>query len=220
MQYAPTAPNYSHRPAFIMKVMGYVAFAFAMMAVGTLLGPSVFPPDLGRGAFLGLGVFTMALGFFAHKWTNLPKPFNFLVYALFAFLTGLMVYPILFYAVAIGGSELVFTALAVTVLLSLAAGVYALTTKRDLSGIGGFLMMALIGLILVGFLQFFFFNELVELISAAVGVVLFSAFIAYDIQMIQRFPEDRAMEAGISLYMSLFNLFISVLRLIMALNRR
>ena len=216
MRNLATHPTYDQSPSFIMKVMAYVALAFGLMTVGALFAPAIIPAS--RGAFIGLGIITMIFIWFSHAWVNLPRPLNFICFGLMALMTGLVSYPIMAYAAIVGGMQMIFTALLATTCLALAAGVFAMTTKKDLTGMGGFLFMALMGLIVVSFLQIFWFNEVVELISAGVGVVLFSAFIAYDVQMIKHFPEDRAMEAAIMLYVSLFNLFTSILRLMIALR--
>jgi len=50
--------------------------------------------------------------------------------------------------------------------------------------------------------------------------VLFSAFTMYDFQKLKHYPEDRYIEAALNLYLDIFNLFLYILRLIMALNRR
>ena len=58
-----------------------------------------------------------------------------------------------------------------------------------------------------------------EMIISGVGVLLFSGLIAYEMNVIKRYPEDRAMEAGIGLFIAIFNLFTSVLRLLLAFGR-
>ncbi len=206
--------------SFLMKVMNYTALAFAITALGTLLAPKILPLSFLQGG--GMWIIFIAeiiLIFTSSKWSQLQRPTNMLLFSLFAFLSGITLYPLLTIALHIGGTTLVFKALTTTVALSFAAGIYARTTNRNLAGIGGFLMMGLIGLIVVGILQIFWFSSTVELFASGFGVILFSGFIAYDIQMIQKYPENRAIEASLALYLSIFNLFISVLRLLLALNR-
>jgi len=206
---------YNHRADFTMKVMNFVGLAFAVTAAGTWLAPFILPANF---PYFLIFIAELALVFTARIWAQWARPGNILMFCGFAFLSGLTLFPLLNYALQIGGHQLIFQALFATVALAFSAGIYARTTSRDLSGIGGFLMIALIGLIIVGILQIFWFSSIVEMIAAGVGVVLFSAFIAYDIQMLERFPRDRAIEAAIGLYLSIFNLFTSVLRLLIALR--
>lgn len=202
---------------FRAKVFHLTAIALGVCALGVWSAGYVFQfmPSLWP-----LIIAELALVFTASWWSQLERPTNILLYGLFAFMSGLTLAPLISVAIATGGAALLFKALIATVCLSTAAGTYALTTDRDLSGLGGFLMMGLIGLIVVGVLQIFWPSNTVELYSSLFGVGLFSVFIAYKIQIIDRFPKNRAIEASLSLFLSIVNLFIDVLRLLMALNRR
>lgn len=206
--------------SFLMTVMNYVALAFGVTAIGSYLAPALLPAGfLQSGGYWIIFIAELALVFTASRWSQIARPWNVVLFLSFAFLSGLTLYPLLAYAGAVGGLALVSKALVVTVALSFAAGIYARTTERDLSGMGGFLMMGLIGLIVVGILQIFWPSNTVELWSSGIGVLLFSGFIAYDIQMIEQYPENRALEASLALYLSIFNLFTSVLRFLIAMNR-
>lgn len=205
---------------FLMTVMNYVALAFAITAAGAYFAPMIVPASfLAKGGFWIIFIAELALVWTSSWWSQLARPVNFLLYAAFAFLSGITLYPLLMVAFAVGGTAIVFKALVATVALSFSAGIYARTTTRDLSGMGGFLIMGLIGLIVVGILQIFWPSDTVELWSSGIAVLLFSGFIAYDIQMIERYPENRAIEAAIGLYLSIFNLFTSLLRLLISLQR-
>ena len=60
------------------------------------------------------------------------------------------------------------------------------TTKKDLSSIGGFLTMALIGLIIAGLVNMFLRSTMFDLIISGVGVILFCGLTAWDMQWIKR----------------------------------
>ncbi len=205
---------YNHTQDFTMKVMTFVALAFAIMAVGAYTAPMLPLPSF----MFGWPIFILVLGvaLTGRWWANASRPMNIIIFALFAYLTGLMFYPLMGYAMATGGEMLIAKALGITACLGLAAGVYAKTTTRDLSGWGGFLMMAFIGLFITSIIQAFWFNSVMEFVISGVGVVLFSAFIAYDIQKLQHYEEGREIEAALGLYLSIFNLFTSVIRLLIA----
>jgi FtsH-binding integral membrane protein len=102
-----------------------------------------------------------------------------------------------------------------------AAAVYGATTKRSLASIGGILFMGLIGLIVASVLNLFLHSTQVSWIISLVGVALFTALTAYDVQRIQ--PGDIAAATGsvekgavigaLRLYLDFINLFFFLLRL-------
>jgi FtsH-binding integral membrane protein len=206
---------------FLNEVFFYTGIALGISALGAFLAPSLFPLSFlfSGGAFI-LYALEIILVLSSSWWGQMERPYNIFFFSLFAFISGVTVYPLLAVSIQSGGIELVVRALTATTALSMFAGIYAKTTHRNLTGMYGFLVMSLLGLIVVGILQIFWFSSLVELVSAGIGVVLFTAFIAVKIQIIENFPQNRALEAALSLYLSIFNLFISVLRLLSALNRR
>ncbi|HYL41579.1 MAG TPA: Bax inhibitor-1/YccA family protein, partial [Candidatus Binatus sp.] len=101
------------------------------------------------------------------------------------------------------------------------AAVYGLTTRRSLAGIGGFLMMALIGLIVASVVNIFLASSGFAWALSLVGVVIFTALTAYHVQMIQRGAlvlgtgsvEKAAVLGALSLYLDFVNLFLMLLRL-------
>ena len=58
------------------------------------------------------------------------------------------------------------------------------------------------------------------MIFSGFGVAVFSGYIMYDIQQLKNYPENQYIEAALQLYLDIFNLFIYILRLMSALNRR
>ncbi len=201
-------------PTFLNKVFGYFGIAILMSAVGVFYAPAFLPPSAYNIAL----ILELVLIFTSGMWSQ-KRPLNIILFATFAFLTGVTVVPLLAMANAVGGAALIYKALFATTGMFLGAATYGFITKRNLMGMRGFLITGLIGLIIVGILQIFFYSSTVELISSGVGVLLFSGFIAYDIQKLKYYPENMALEAALSLYLSFFNLFISVLRLMTALGR-
>ena len=97
-----------------------------------------------------------------------------------------------------------------------ALSLYGYTTKRDLSAWGKFLFMGLIGLILAGLVNMFWPSGTMSFIISAVGVLIFSALIAYDTQKIKEqyaeawgteVVEKIAIFGALSLYLDFVNLF-------------
>ena len=105
-------------------------------------------------------------------------------------------------------------------------GVMALvgaTTKRDLSKLGSILFMALIGLIIASLVNIFLHSSGLDWIISLIGVVLFTALTAYDVQRVKRLATESdlyddtqvgrlAVISALSLYLDFINLFLYLLR--------
>jgi len=105
-----------------------------------------------------------------------------------------------------------------------AMSIIGYTTRVDLSKLGTFLMMALIGLLIAMVVNLFISSGPLDLIISVVGVLLFTALTAYDTQRIGRMAAqmDAQGEAGaklgifgaLKLYLDFINMFLFMLRLI------
>ncbi|HET9615075.1 MAG TPA: Bax inhibitor-1/YccA family protein [Candidatus Limnocylindrales bacterium] len=102
-----------------------------------------------------------------------------------------------------------------------AAAVYGATTRRSLAGLGGILFMGLIGLIVASVLNLFLHSDGVSWGISIVGVVIFTALTAFDVQRIQSGTlvaqlgsvEKAAVIGALRLYLDFINLFLFMLRL-------
>ncbi|KKB07778.1 Bax inhibitor-1/YccA family protein [Devosia chinhatensis] len=99
---------------------------------------------------------------------------------------------------------------------------YGYTTKRDLSGMGSFLMMGLIGIIIASIVNIFMQSSMMEFVISVVGVLIFTGLTAYDTQRIKESYADHygadvmaknAIMGALSLYLNFINLFMMLLRL-------
>lgn len=106
----------------------------------------------------------------------------------------------------------------------LAMSVYGATTKRDLTGLGSFLFMGLIGLIIASIVNIFLASSTMDFVVSAIGVLIFTLFTAYDTQKLRQFgqgaPLDDAVAlqrgailGALTLYLDFINLFIQLLHL-------
>jgi FtsH-binding integral membrane protein len=102
-----------------------------------------------------------------------------------------------------------------------AAAIYGAVTKRSLAQLGGILFMGLIGLIVAMLLNLFLHSSQLSWIISLIGVVLFTALTAYDVQRIQSGDiaaatgsvEKGAVIGALRLYLDFINLFFFLLRL-------
>ena len=104
-----------------------------------------------------------------------------------------------------------------------ALSLYGYTTKRDLSPIGAFLIMGLIGLFIAMIVNMFWQNGMMAFIISVVGVLIFAGLTAWDTQKIKEMydaNEDgtvtgrKAVMGALTLYLDFINLFLFMLRLI------
>jgi len=104
-----------------------------------------------------------------------------------------------------------------------ALSLYGYTTKRDLSPIGAFLVMGLIGLIIAMVVNMFWQNGMMAFIISVVGVLIFAGLTAWDTQKIKEMydvNEDgtitarKAVMGALTLYLDFINLFLFMLRLL------
>jgi FtsH-binding integral membrane protein len=103
-----------------------------------------------------------------------------------------------------------------------AAAVYGHVTQRSLAAMGGLLFMGLIGLLVAMVLNIFLASSTVTWVISIVGVVLFTALTAYDVQRIQSGAiaaqtgsmEKAAVIGALQLYLDFINLFLFMLRLL------
>ncbi len=99
---------------------------------------------------------------------------------------------------------------------------YGYTTKRDLTGMGHFLMMGLWGLILASLANIFFQSSAMDFALSCIGVVIFVGLTAYDTQKIRSMynaydssdvADAKAISGALALYLDFINLFLMLMRL-------
>lgn len=135
----------------------------------------------------------------------------------FTFIAGLMLTPILTVAAGFrNGGQLVALSGGLTAAVFFALASYATVTKRDFSFLGKFLFVGLILLIVASLANLFFQVPALSLTISAVAVLIFSMYILYDVSNIVRGGETNYVMATLSLFLDIYNLFISLLNILLA----
>jgi FtsH-binding integral membrane protein len=214
-----------------LVVTGLVAFGLASVAITS--DPSLAVAQLANGTMLTqLGAtiwggplmwiialsplaFVMALSFGINKMSVGTAQLVFWAFAaimgasmssIFAVYTGASIAKVFFITAATFG----------------AMSLYGYTTKRDLTQMGSFLMMGLIGLIIASVVNIFFNSGMLDFIISIVGVAIFVGLTAYDTQKIKESYNashgvdvmgKNAIMGALSLYLDFINLFMMLLRL-------
>lgn len=112
------------------------------------------------------------------------------------------------------GTQTVMTALGGTAAIFMGLSGYALVSKRDMSFMGGFLAVGILVAFLAGLAAIFLHIPALSLTVSAVFVLLMSGMILYETSNIVRGGETNYVMATLSLFVSLFNLFTSLLQLL------
>jgi FtsH-binding integral membrane protein len=121
---------------------------------------------------------------------------------------------------------LIYTGASITSTFIITAGMFGATavfgtvTKKSLAGVGQFMFMGLIGLILASIVGIFWQNSALQFVISVVGVLVFTGLTAWDAQRLKQMavalPEGRvgafAVVGALSLYLDFINLFFFLLR--------
>lgn len=133
-------------------------------------------------------------------------------------LTGFMGYtlgPIVGHYLSLpNGGQTVMTAMIGTAAIFLGLSGYALTTRKDFSFMGGFLAVGMIVAFLAGLAAIFFEMPALSLAVSAAFVLLMSGLILYETSSIIHGGETNYVMATVSLFVAIFNLFLSLLQLL------
>jgi FtsH-binding integral membrane protein len=212
--------------AFIRKVYGWMAGGLAVTALTafivtgnrSLIGFFIQNPVV----FYGLLILELVIVFYlSARVQKMSSSQAGVVFVLYALINGLT-FSVFFLA---------YTASSIYLAFLLSAGMFAVmsiygaVTKKDLTSIGSIAIMALIGLILASVVNMFLQSPALYWITSYLGVIIFSALIAYDTQkvkgiyvMVASAGEEAgrkgAIMGALSLYLDFVNMFIYVLRIV------
>jgi len=169
--------------------------------------------NLPHGAALVMTLIAFGLMFVVNKKADSASG----IYWIFAF-TGLMgasLGPMLnAYAAMPNGASLIMQALGGTALIFFALSGYALTSKKDFSFMGGFLMVGLIVAVVAMIANLFFQIPALSLAISAAIIMIMSGLILFDTSRIINGGERNYIRATISLYLSIYNIFVHLLSLL------
>jgi modulator of FtsH protease len=172
---------------------------------------------LPHGAALILTLVGFGLLFVVNRMADSSKG----LIAIFAF-TGVMgasLGPLLNYYLSMpGGPALVMQALGGTGLVFFGLSAYALTTRKDFSYMGGFLMVGLLVAVVAMIANIFLNIPALSLTISAAVVMIMSGLILFDTSRIINGGETNYIRAPVSLYLDIYNLFIHLLHLLTALG--
>ncbi len=209
--------------AFLVKVYGWMMAGLLVTGVMSLV--TISTPGLlellfsSRWTVIGLFVVQIGLvGWLSVRIEQMSASTATMVFVGYAALTGLTLSAIF----------LIYTAESLASTFFITAGtfgamsVYGYVTKRDLTGLGSFLMMGLMGLIIASIVNIFLESSMMYWITTYIGIFIFVGLTAYDTQKIKNMSEvalmggeaeqKGAIMGALRLYLDFINLFLLLLR--------
>ncbi len=221
--------------AYMLKVYNYMATGVLLTGIVALISFKISVVTDASGAIVSFTEFGNALFFSGFKWLVMLAPLGIVFYMsfginkmssskaqtvfwIFAALMGLSLSWILLVYTGKSVARVFFITSATFGAMSL----YGYTTKRDLTKLGSFLMMGLIGIIIASLINIFMKSSMMYFVISILGVLIFVGLTAYDTQKIKNMylasdsgelMGKKAVMGALTLYLDFINLFIMLLRL-------
>ncbi|HEX5390635.1 MAG TPA: Bax inhibitor-1 family protein [Burkholderiaceae bacterium] len=208
-------PSAAERNRVLRNTYGLLAVSMVPTVLGAWLGVATGITAALTG-FLGLIVFLGgAFGFMyaiektKHSGAGVP------VLLAFTFFMGLMLSRLVGQVLGLAnGAGLIMTAFAGTGAIFLGMATLSSVIKRDLGNMGKFLFIGVIMLMVAGIANVFLQSSALMITLSVLAIGIFSAFILYDLKRVQDGEETNYISATLGVYLSLFNVFQSLLALL------
>ncbi len=201
------------------KVLRNTYWLLALSLLPTVLGAWIgVATGVTRGLTGGVGLIVFLAGAFGFMFA-IEKTKNSAagvpVLLAFTFFMGLMLSRMI--AMVLGfknGSELIMTAFAGTAGVFFVMASLASVIKRDLSGMGKWLFVGALAIMIGGIINVFVGSPVGMMVISVMAIGIFSAFMLYDLKRIIDGGETNYISATLALYLSIFNVFQSLLALL------
>jgi uncharacterized protein len=220
--------------AYMLKVYNYMATGILLTGIVALLTFKLSVQEITNAGIilepLGQAIYNSGL-----RWVVMLAPLAVVFYMsfginkmsaakaqttfwVFAGLMGLSLSSLLLYYTGMSVTRVFFICSATFGAMS----IYGYTTKRDLTKLGSFLMMGLIGIIIASLVNIFLKSTMMYFVISILGVLIFVGLTAYDTQKIKNMYSasdtgelmgKKAVMGALTLYLDFINLFIMLLRL-------
>ena len=222
--------------SYMLKVYNYMGSALLLTGVIALLTFKFAAVTGPNGELLGLTSLGNSLYNSGLAWIVMLAPLGVVFYMSFGIAkmsaskaqTVFWIFASLM-GLSLSSIFLAYTGTSITRVFFITAGtfgamsIYGYTTKRDLTKLGSFLMMGLIGIIIASLVNIFMKSTMMYFVISILGVLIFVGLTAYDTQKIKNMylvsdsgelMGKKAIMGALTLYLDFINLFIMLLRLL------
>ena len=221
--------------AYMLKVYNYMASGILLTGLVSLIFFKLSVVTDANGSIVGLTSLGNTIFLSGFKWVVMLAPLGVVFYmsakinkmAASTAQTTFWVFASLM-GISLSSIFLTYTGASITRVFFItsitfgAMSLYGYTTKRDLTKLGSFLMMGLIGIIVASVVNMFMKSTMMDFVISILGVLIFVGLTAYDTQKIKNMYEasdtgelmgKKAVMGALTLYLDFINLFIMLLRL-------
>ena len=221
--------------AYMLKVYNYMASGVLLTGVVALFFFKMAVVTSDGGQIIGLTNFGNTIYASGLKWVIMLAPLAIVFYMSFgiAKMSAAKAQTTFWIFAALMGASLssiflIYTGASITRVFFITSGtfgamsIYGYTTKRDLTKLGGFLFMGLIGIIIASIVNIFVGSSALQFAISVIGVLVFVGLTAYDTQNIknmyyggdtEEIGSKKALMGALKLYLDFINLFILLLQL-------
>lgn len=199
----------------------YFLLALSMIptVIGALLGLSL---QVNMTGIMGIVIFLgVSFGAFYLIGKNRDNSLGVMLLLAYTGFMGLWLSQILAVALMFSnGGQLIAMAAGGTAVIFFSLATLATVTKRDFSFLGKFLFTGLIVLIVAALANMYFKLPAMSLMISVVALFIFSAYILYDVQRVVNGGETNYVTATLAIYLDIYNVFISLLNILMIFSGR
>jgi modulator of FtsH protease len=213
--YQPATAVAAERNRVLRNTYWLLALSMVPTVLGAWIGVSTgisraMSPGIGLMVFLG-GAFAFMFAIEKTKNSAAGVP----VLLAFTFFMGLMLSRLIGAVLGLGnGASLVMTAFAGTGAVFLGMATLSSVIKRDLSAMGKWLFVGAVVLLVAGVANFFIQSSALMITLSVLAIGIFSAFILHDLKRVQDGLETNYITATLGVYLSIYNVFQSLLALL------
>ncbi|MCA1325979.1 Bax inhibitor-1/YccA family protein [Herbaspirillum sp. alder98] len=202
------------------RVLRNTYWLLALSMIPTVLGAwlgvqfnfSLFAgsPMIGFVLFLAI-----AFGFFYAIEKTKNSGLGVVVLLGFTFFMGLMLSRLIQYTLGYSnGGALIMTAFGGTAVIFGAMATIATVSKRDFSGMGKWLFVGVLVILVAAVANMFLQMPVLQLVISTIAIGIFSAYILYDVQQVVNGGETNYISATLSIYLDVYNVFVNLLSLL------
>ena len=221
--------------AYMLKVYNYMATGVLLTGIIALISFQLSAETNSLGKIVDYTAFGKTIFFSGWRWLVMLAPLGIVFYMSFGInkMSAARAQTVFWVFAGLMGLSLswifmVYTPYSITRVFFITSGtfgamsLYGYTTKRDLTKLGSFLMMGLIGIIIASVVNIFMKSTMMYFVISILGVLIFVGLTAYDTQKIKNMYSasdtgeligKKAVMGALTLYLDFINLFIMLLRL-------
>lgn len=209
----------SYKKDLISLVLKEFFILLLICTIGMTFGMMFVPPQFAFVAGIGSFIVLIIAAITRRRENKALSRLN--CYSV-SFLLGISTFPTILYYVSAMGSVMVLFSLGITTTIFGGLALYSSKSKKDFTFLGGTLFAGLVALILISLVGLFIRSEVYNLAIAWLGIMIFSGYVLYDVQIIKRsaFTEDDVPGLALNLFLDFINIFIYVLRIVSRFSSR